>query len=72
MLARALPGVEAGAVVPDDRLDNSSAAAIDLTPAKGVPAVASIYQLDALVRRAPALQLTTDARRARAEEGAAA
>lgn len=72
VLARALPGVEAGAFVPADRLDNASAAAIDLAPAKGVPAVAAIYQLDALVRRAPALQLTADARRARAEEGAAA
>jgi NADH-quinone oxidoreductase subunit G len=72
VLARALPGVEAGAMVPADRLDNTSAAAVDLSPAKGVPAVAAIYQLDGLVRRAPALQLTADARRARAEEGAAA
>jgi NADH-quinone oxidoreductase subunit G len=72
VLARALPGIEAGTVVPADRLDNTSAVAIDLTPAQGLPAVAAIYQLDALVRRAPALQLTADARRARAEEGAAA
>ncbi len=72
VLARVLPGAEAGAVVPAERLDNTSAAAIDIAPAQGVPAVASIYQLDGLVRRAPALQLTADARKARAEEGAAA
>jgi NADH-quinone oxidoreductase subunit G len=72
VLAKALPGVAPGAVLPTERLDNGSSAAIDLQPAQGEPAVASIYQLDALVRRAPALQLTADARRARAEEGAAA
>ncbi|MBL0942923.1 MAG: NADH-quinone oxidoreductase subunit G [Hydrogenophaga sp.] len=72
VLAKALPGVEQGALVPAARLDNRSQAAIDTTPAQTEPVVASIYQLDALVRRAPALQLTADARRARAEEGAAA
>lgn len=72
VLAKALPGVEQGALVPAARLDNRSQAAIDTSPAQAEPAVASIYQLDALVRRAPALQLTADARRARAEEGAAA
>ena len=35
------------------------------------PVVASIYQLDGIVRRAPALQLTADARRARGEGAAA-
>ncbi|MGC4397393.1 NADH-quinone oxidoreductase subunit NuoG [Hydrogenophaga sp. T2] len=72
VLAKALPGVEQGALVPAARLDNRSQGAIDTTPAQTEPVVASIYQLDALVRRAPALQLTADARRARAEEGAAA
>jgi NADH-quinone oxidoreductase subunit G len=72
VLAKALPGVEQGAFVPAARLDNRSQAAIDTTPAQAEPVVASIYQLDALVRRAPALQLTADARQARAEEGAAA
>ncbi|MFZ2858196.1 NADH-quinone oxidoreductase subunit NuoG [Acidovorax sp.] len=38
--------------------------------AVGEPVVASIYQLDGLVRRAPSLQLTADARRA--QEGVAA
>jgi NADH-quinone oxidoreductase subunit G len=40
------------------------------TPAVGEPVVASIYQLDGLVRRATSLQLTADARRA--QEGATA
>jgi NADH-quinone oxidoreductase subunit G len=39
-------------------------------PVVGAPAVASIYQLDGLVRRATSLQLTADARRA--QQGAAA
>jgi NADH-quinone oxidoreductase subunit G len=39
-------------------------------PAVGEPAVASIYQLDGLVRRATSLQLTADARRA--QEGVTA
>ncbi len=46
--------------------------AIDLTPSDGVPAVAAIYQLDAIVRRAPSLQLTADARQAAGASGAAA
>ncbi|MBA3593985.1 MAG: NADH-quinone oxidoreductase subunit G [Polaromonas sp.] len=50
------------AQVPAERLDNSSTSAIQLTAGEGVPAVASIYQLDSLVRRASSLQLTADAR----------
>ena len=46
--------------------------AIDTAPASVKPCVASIYQLDALVRRAPALQLTTDARNTPSHEGALA
>ena len=46
-----------------DKLSNASDAAIQLTIAnKAIPAVASIYQLDSLVRRATSLQLTADAR----------
>ncbi|MEY4734243.1 MAG: NADH-quinone oxidoreductase chain 3, partial [Pseudomonadota bacterium] len=41
---------------------NATRAAINLTAAAGTPAVASIYQLDGIVRRAPSLQLTADAR----------
>ena len=69
VLASALPGVAQGAVVDAARLNNRTSAAVDLSPAQAAPCVASIYQLDGLVRRAPALQLTADAR---AAEGAAA
>lgn len=70
VLAAALPGVTAGAFVDAARLSNADAgvgpAAADQSPAGTAPCVASIYQLDALVRRAPSLQLTSDARAARA------
>ncbi|GLS12596.1 NADH-quinone oxidoreductase subunit NuoG [Hydrogenophaga electricum] len=70
VLAAALPGVTAGAFVDAARLSNADAgvgpAAADQSPAGAAPCVASIYQLDALVRRAPSLQLTSDARAARA------
>ena len=67
VLAAALPGVTAGSVVDASRLSNTGAAFIDMNPAVGQPCVASIYQLDSLVRRASSLQLTADAR---AAEGA--
>jgi NADH-quinone oxidoreductase subunit G len=41
---------------------NATSAAITVAAAAGTPAVASIYQLDGIVRRAPSLQLTADAR----------
>ena len=47
------------------RLSNACDVAIDLTPAADKPEVASIYQLDGLVRRAPSLQLTADAKAGR-------
>ena len=50
--------------VPAARLSNASDAAIDTRAAEVAPVVASIYQLDGLVRRATSLQLTADARRA--------
>ncbi|MES2687898.1 MAG: NADH-quinone oxidoreductase subunit NuoG [Pseudomonadota bacterium] len=59
------------AQVPAERLDNSSTSAIQLTAGQGAPVVASIYQLDSLVRRATSLQLTADARRIAAEGVAA-
>ncbi len=43
-------------------LSNACSASVDVTPATVQPAVASIYQLDSLVRRAPSLQLTADAK----------
>ncbi|MDP1567722.1 MAG: NADH-quinone oxidoreductase subunit NuoG, partial [Polaromonas sp.] len=58
------------AQVPAERLDNSSTSVIQLAAGQGTPVVASIYQLDSLVRRSTALQLTADARAAnRAAEG---
>ena len=73
VLASALPGVAAGTVVEASRLSNASSATVDLTPASLQPCVATIYQLDGLVRRATSLQLTNDARASSAQiEGASA
>jgi len=60
------------AFVQGPRLDNSTSAAIDLSVAEGRPATAAIYQLDSIVRRAPSLQLTADARSAVAAQGVSA
>jgi NADH-quinone oxidoreductase subunit G len=63
--------------VPANALNNATAAkAVASNGAVAVPVVASIYQLDSIVRRAPSLQLTADARNAsaapaRAEEALA-
>ena len=72
VLASVLPGVANGEVVDAARLSNTTSAAIDTAPAEVEPCVASIYQLDGLVRRSTALQLTADARAAQAVEGATA
>lgn len=72
VLASVLPGVANGSVVDAARLSNTTSAAIDTARADVLPCVASIYQLDGLVRRSTALQLTADARAAQAVEGAAA
>ncbi|RMX07622.1 NADH-quinone oxidoreductase subunit G [Corticibacter populi] len=49
--------------VPQDVLSNATAdVAIDLRAPEAEPVVAAIYQLDGLVRRAPALQATADGR----------
>lgn len=63
--------------VPANALSNATAAkAVASTGAIPAPVVAGIYQLDSIVRRAPSLQLTADARNAlaapaRAEEALA-
>ncbi len=70
----AATGQPAGALVqlPAERLSNRTQAQPAASAADvGEPAVASIYQLDSLVRRAPSLQLTADARAARGEGAAA-
>src|SRR3990167_4644902 len=77
VLASVLPGVASGELVAASRLSNADAgvgpAAADLGPAQSQPCVASIYQLDSLVRRATSLQLTSDARTGNAQvEGASA
>jgi NADH-quinone oxidoreductase subunit G len=74
-----LPGFEfessqevlAAATATAPALNNATQAAITLAASTTEPVVASIYQLDGLVRRAPSLQLTADARAVR-EEGVAA
>ena len=59
---RQIPGA-GEAKVPDNLLNNATKGEIEVANvAASVPAVASIYQLDGLVRRAPSLQLTADAR----------
>ena len=60
------------AFVQGTRLDNRTTAAIDLAPAAGHPAVSTLYQLDSIVRRAPSLQRTADARQAQAAQGVTA
>ncbi len=62
VLARALPGVLSGNFVHADRLSNQTDADMAVALASERPVCASIYQLDALVRRAPALQATRDGR----------
>jgi len=55
--------------VPAARLSNGCDATINTQVAEVTPVVASIYQLDGMVRRATSLQLTADAKRvAQAEE----
>ena len=57
-----IPGIDATQVAAE-KLDNACSAVITTEMgANTLPAVASIYQLDGLVRRATSLQLTADAR----------
>ncbi|MCJ0762545.1 NADH-quinone oxidoreductase subunit NuoG [Variovorax terrae] len=74
VLARACGAQPAEAThVPADKLSNATRAAIVLSAAASpAPAVASIYQLDGLVRRAASLQLTADARQPAAAQGVTA
>ena len=72
-ILKRIPGAET-AQVPVSRMGNQIQCLINVSSAPGpVPAVASIYQLDGLVRRASSLQLTADARKDSAHlEGSAA
>jgi NADH-quinone oxidoreductase subunit G len=58
--------------VPKSCLSNDCNVKPDLLPATIRPAVASIYALDSIVRRAPSLQMTADARRSTATDGVVA
>ncbi|RZI70231.1 MAG: NADH-quinone oxidoreductase subunit G [Variovorax sp.] len=67
VLAQLRTGQDATAThIQDDRLGNAAPAGVDLSVAASdapvLPAVAPIYQLDGIVRRATSLQLTADAR----------
>jgi NADH-quinone oxidoreductase subunit G len=53
-------------------LNNTTSAAVDLTPSAVVPVVASIYALDGTVRRAASLQRTEDAKRTEVAQGVTA
>jgi NADH-quinone oxidoreductase subunit G len=55
-------GGEVPGKVPAERLSNACDVPAALQAVSTEPCVASIYQLDGLVRRAPALQMTADAR----------
>ncbi|HSV59920.1 MAG TPA: NADH-quinone oxidoreductase subunit NuoG [Variovorax sp.] len=56
-------------LVQGGKLSNATSAGVELTVTPGRPATAAIYQLDGIVRRAPSLQLTADARMAQAADG---
>ena len=58
--------------VPESSLSNHCDSKIDLTPTAVHPEVASIYALDSIVRRAPSLQLTADAKQSTALDAVAA
>lgn len=60
-------GADAGRAMVQGGLNNATSAAIRTDGAAGTPVTASIYQVDGIVRRAPSLQLTADARVATTE-----
>ena len=67
---KCIPGLAIGEsvhVLPEC-LSNATKASIQLGGTADVPVVASIYQLDGIVRRAPALQSTADARSVETQE----
>jgi NADH-quinone oxidoreductase subunit G len=60
---QSIPGLKFGETVQvaDGLLNNRTVTAINLTGRADEPVVASIYQLDGIVRRSLVLQLTADA-----------
>ena len=72
-------GVEPGRIdgvdalfVPQSALNNSSDTKPDIVPSTMRPPKVNIYSLDSIVRRAPSLQMTVDARQADVLDGVAA
>jgi NADH-quinone oxidoreductase subunit G len=66
-------GLKAGECASVDVLSNKTKAGVDLSSTDtSAPVVASLYQLDSIVRRASTLQLTADARHASSVNGVAA
>lgn len=63
---QSISGLDSG-VVSQARLSNRTAASVDMNGTAGAPSVASIYQLDGILRRAPSLQVTSDARSVKTE-----
>jgi len=61
ILERAL-GAKGVTVLPSERLSNATRSAIELAGGDAVIQNVGIYELDGIVRRAPSLQLTADAR----------
>ncbi len=57
--------------VPANRLSNANGHSAPSAPLASEPCVATIYQIDSIVRRAPALQLTADARESGVQEATA-
>ncbi|MDD2879096.1 MAG: NADH-quinone oxidoreductase subunit NuoG [Rhodoferax sp.] len=72
-ILQGVPGLSSGETlqVAADRLSNRTATAVHLSGPAGEPVVADIYQLDGIVRRAPALQKTADAKSSETQEVAA-
>ena len=60
--------VDDSGLVANHYLGNGIQCSVDVAPSAGVPTVASIYQLDSVVRRATSLQLTADAKAASGTE----
>jgi NADH-quinone oxidoreductase subunit G len=58
--------------VQGGKLSNATSAGVDLPGAGAAPVAAAIYQLDGIVRRAPSLQLTADARASQMQVGTGA
>ncbi|MDB5848647.1 MAG: NADH-quinone oxidoreductase subunit [Rhodoferax sp.] len=62
VLARATAAAAGQTQLPAEVLSNTTTAAVGVASSTGIPAVAAIYQLDGIVRRATSLQMTADAR----------